>query len=250
MPGALRLVDTGLAPAGWNIAVTAALTEARRWPAASDVLRFHRYQPAVLIGRGQSLAEAVDVAACRRDGVAIARRVSGGGAIVVTPSVLTFDLVVAGGRRDLAARVAAAMAEALRDLGAGPVAATANAVLIGGAKVCGLSGGFDGQVAALQASLLIEDIGATIALLLAPQLRTMAAPAVTHLAEALGRRPGLAEIEAAIGKAVAAALACAAKPDQLDQAELALADRLLAEEIGTAAFIHGEMAEQGRAGVG
>ena len=248
MAGALRLVDTGLAPARWNVAVTAALTEARRRPAARDILRFHRYRPAVLVGRGQRLADAIDAAACRRAGVEIARRVSGGGAIVVTPSVLTFDLVVAGGVRDLAARVASALAEALSGLGAEPVTPTANAVLIGGAKVCGLAGGFDGQVSALQASLLIADIGPAIAMLLAPQIAAAKGPAVTDLTAALRRSPGLDMVQAAIGRAVAAELTLAPQPDRLSAAELDLAGRLLTEEIGTDAFVDGDRPAPHRAG--
>lgn len=249
MAGApLRLVDTGLAPARWNVAVTAALAEARRWPAARDVLRFHRYRPAVLVGCGQRLADAVDAAACRRAGVEIARRVSGGGAIVVTPSVLTFDLIVAGGARDLAIRVASAVAGALGELGAAPVTSTANAVLIGGAKVCGLAGSFDGRISALQASLLIADIGPAITMLLAPQIAAAKGPAMTDLTAALGRRPGLDTVQAAIGKAVAAVLTFAPQPDRLAAAELDLAGRLLAEEIGTDAFVDGDRPEPHRVG--
>lgn len=243
MTAVLRLVDTGLAAARWNVAVTAALAELRRRPGARDVLRFHRYRPAVLIGRGQALAEAIDVAACRRHGVEVARRVSGGGAIVVGPSVLAFDLVVAGGVRDLGARVATAIAAALQTLGAASAAATAQAVLVDGAKICGLSGGFDGPVSALQASLVLQDIGGAVAALLAPQIRMTLGPAMTDLAAVLGRVPDLAIVQAALGRAVAQALVREALPDRLAAAEADLADRLLAEDIGTEAFVRGEACE-------
>ncbi len=48
---ALRIIDTGVKPSRWNIAVTAALLELHRIGATPDTVRFHRYPRSVLIGR-------------------------------------------------------------------------------------------------------------------------------------------------------------------------------------------------------
>ena len=72
-----QAVESGQSPFAW-----------RTW----EVTR-----PAVIIGRGNTMAQLVDEAACRADGVPLVRRCSGGGAVVLGPGcvnyavVLTFD---------------------------------------------------------------------------------------------------------------------------------------------------------------
>src|SRR5262245_7776646 len=90
----LRILDTGLNPARWNIAMTAALAAAHGQGTVSDTVRFHRYQRCVLLGCSQDAASAVDVAHCRRNGIDIARRVTGGGAVFMSPSMLAWDVAV------------------------------------------------------------------------------------------------------------------------------------------------------------
>ncbi|MBG86104.1 MAG: lipoate-protein ligase A related protein [Verrucomicrobiales bacterium] len=59
------------------------------------LLRF--WQPselAVIIGRGKRVSDEVDVEACRRDGVLIFRRTSGGGTVLLSPGCLCYSLVL------------------------------------------------------------------------------------------------------------------------------------------------------------
>ena len=66
MTSTLRILDTGLAPARWNVAMTAALVRAAlRWRGA-DTMRFHRYPACVLSATDSGLRQAVDLAYCRR----------------------------------------------------------------------------------------------------------------------------------------------------------------------------------------
>ena len=59
------------------------------------LLRFWE-QPnyAVVLGSSRRLAEEIDVDACREDGVAIARRTSGGGTVVIGPGALNVTVVL------------------------------------------------------------------------------------------------------------------------------------------------------------
>lgn len=240
MTGRLRLIDTGVAPARWNVAATAALAERRAGAGeGADVLRFHRYEPCVLLGRGQRVDEAADLAACRRLGVALARRVTGGGAVFMAPSVLAFDLVL---RRppvtgeELFAQVGTAVAAALATFGPDARCGASGAVLIGGRKACGLSGSFEGPVAALQMSILV-DLDRTV---LEAVLRLQGTgAAVTSLAEEIGRPPHMDEVQAAVVRALAVMLRAKPVSGELDAAEARLAERLLGEEIGTDAFVMG-----------
>lgn len=60
------------------------------------VLRFWE-QPdfAVVLGSSRRLAEELDVERCREDGVAVARRTSGGGTVVIGPGALNVTVVLA-----------------------------------------------------------------------------------------------------------------------------------------------------------
>jgi lipoate---protein ligase len=78
---ALRIIDTGLKPARWNVAMTAALVELHSKGGAGDLVRFHRYPPCVLIGATQKAERVADLEHCRRSGIDLVRRITGGGAV-------------------------------------------------------------------------------------------------------------------------------------------------------------------------
>lgn len=89
----LRILDTGLRPARWNVGMTAALAELHRTGRMGDTLRFYRSPPAVLLGQHQNPKRAVNLALCRRMGIEVTRRMTGGGAGYVSPGILGFDLL-------------------------------------------------------------------------------------------------------------------------------------------------------------
>src|SRR5262245_4922802 len=90
----IRIIDTGLMPARWNVAMTAALAELHEEAEIPATLRFHRYPRCVLLGRTQDVGRAADLVYCRSEGIDIARRVTGGGAVFMCPQVLAWDVVV------------------------------------------------------------------------------------------------------------------------------------------------------------
>src|SRR5262245_35323431 len=104
----LRVLDTGLNPARWNVGMTAALAELHRTGRAEDTLRFYRSPPAMLLGRHQNLRRAVNVDRCARRHIEMTRRITGGGAMYVDPGILAFDLVV--DRRNFGASLSNAIA--------------------------------------------------------------------------------------------------------------------------------------------
>ncbi len=64
---------------------------------------FESWEPegvAVVIGHGQTAAEEADLAACRRDGIAVIRRRGGGGAVVLMPGVFCLSCAFLSGRSD------------------------------------------------------------------------------------------------------------------------------------------------------
>jgi lipoate-protein ligase A len=241
---ALRIIDTGVKPARWNIAMTAALMELHRIGSTPDTIRFHRYPRSVLIGRNQKLEQEVDVERCRRDGVEIARRVTGGGAVYMSPGILAWDIVAGRARfgdtlEDVTLRINSTVAAGLAQLGCAAKVGAQGAVEIDGRKVSGSSGGFDGPTVIVQGTALIEfDQDEMMRL-----LRKGNTP-VTSLAGCLGRTPPVEVVRAALLLELNNVWDGASVTSDLRSDELALGDRLLADEIGSDAFVMGTPAKR------
>ncbi|WP_429884404.1 lipoate--protein ligase family protein [Geoalkalibacter halelectricus] len=82
MPG-WRLIRTAPASGAWNMAVDEALLESVAAGVSPPVLRLYRWQPAtVSLGYGQRGADQVNLMACRRRGIDLVRRITGGRAVL------------------------------------------------------------------------------------------------------------------------------------------------------------------------
>lgn len=247
---ALRIIDTGVKPARWNIAVTAALMELHRIGSTPDTIRFHRYPRSVLIGRNQKLEQEVDVERCGHDGVEIARRVTGGGAVYMSPGILAWDIVAGRARlgdtlEDVTLRIGSAIAAGLRRLGASAKARAQGAVEIEGRKVSGSSGGFDGPTVIMQGTMLIDfDHDEMMRVLKArPDTSKPVAP-VASLADCLDRVPPVEVVNAALLLELNDVWDGASVTSDLRSDELALAEKLLAVEIGRDEFVMGAAAKR------
>ncbi|MFQ6052777.1 MAG: biotin/lipoate A/B protein ligase family protein [Candidatus Bathyarchaeia archaeon] len=99
MSGSWRFLDLKVADAYTNMAVDEALAYARGEGRAPNTLRFYRWRPsAVTLGYFQSVEDEVDVEACRRFGIDINRRISGGGAVLNSSyGEITYSIVTAEG---------------------------------------------------------------------------------------------------------------------------------------------------------
>jgi lipoate-protein ligase A len=94
----MRFLDLTLPGAAENLALDEALLLAAESGSGGEVLRVWEWpHPAVVLGSGCKLAEDVDEAACRADGVPVLRRSSGGGTVLLGPGCLCYSLVLALG---------------------------------------------------------------------------------------------------------------------------------------------------------
>lgn len=113
-PGPLRLLDLTLATAAENVALDEALLSAVEEADGEPVLRLWELTSyAVVLGRANKVERNVDIAACRRDGVPVVRRASGGGTVLLGPGALVFSLVLRVEPSDHLANVEAATAAVL-----------------------------------------------------------------------------------------------------------------------------------------
>src|SRR5262249_49665733 len=130
--------------------------------AIGDTVRFHRYPACVLLGAGRHVPIAADMDHCGRAGIAVARRVTGGGAVYMSPGMLAWDVVIdraaCGGTLDrLTREVCGGVAAGLSRLGAKARFRPPNDIEMGGRKVSGSSGYAAGRSAVLQGTVLLTD---------------------------------------------------------------------------------------------
>jgi lipoate-protein ligase A len=91
----MRFLDLTLPTPAADLALDEALLLRAEAGAGGEVLRiWERPAPAVVLGSGGRLADDVDEAACRADGVPVLRRSSGGGTVLLGPGCLLYSLVL------------------------------------------------------------------------------------------------------------------------------------------------------------
>ena len=244
MTAALRLIDTGVKSARWNVAMTATLAELHAALRISDTLRFHVYPRSVLLGRHQPLVQAVEGNFCARNNIELARRVTGGGAVYMSPGVLAWDLVMSrrsfGALDRASATICAAVAGGLSRLGLVARFRPKNDIEVGGRKVSGSSGYSDGSSLIHQGTVLIDVDFEEMAAALGFPPRHLR----EHLATVrgtLGRTPELDEVKRAIGEGISRALGRPLVDGMISADERAVAGRHY-QELGSDSFVEsGEM---------
>jgi lipoate---protein ligase len=248
MSASLRVIDTGLRLPRWNIAMTAALAEFHSAGEIPDTLRFQRFQPCVLVGRNQNIQREVRLDRCREKGVALARRVTGGGAVYMDAGILSWE-IVADRRRfgaDLAAaaeKICTVVASGLARLGVPARFCPPNAIEAEGRKISGASGYFEGATLVYEGTVLVDFDPRDMAdVLRLPDAKEGAVIAhrVTSLAAILGRPPTIDDIQRALTASISDRFGFRISSEKLSPRELALAVDLHAAEFGTDRFVMGE----------
>lgn len=237
-----RLLDTGVRRAAENVALNRALLEARQAAEAPPTLRFLQFLPSALLGYHQSAEQELDLERCAAEGVAVQRRITGGGAIYMDQGQLGWELYLSRqelGTADMGAiarRICEAAAEGIRALGVDAQYRPRNDIEVGGRKISGTGGAFDGEALMYQGTLLIEfDVERMLRLLRIPADKlsdkaiSSARERVTSLAELLGAAPSLAGIKARLAEAFARSFGVDFVPSGLTPPEEARYRQALAE---------------------
>ena len=251
-PGArpFRVIDTGLRPGRTQIAFDQAMIDLHKAHAIPDTIRFLRFPPTVLVGRHQALSHEVRVAWCRANGIEMVRRITGGGALWFDEGQLGWSLVFDRATlpipslSELARAICEAAAAGLSKLGVDARYRPRNDIEVGGRKLSGTGGFFDGDTLFYQGTVLVDmDAQRMLAALNVPEAKLArrsldsAAQRVVTLKELLGVAPSLAEIRAALISGFTEKLGITAVVGAITNEEEALAQRYHDEEIGTDAFV-------------
>jgi lipoate-protein ligase A len=237
-----RWIDTGLRRPAENLALNRALLEARQAREIPSTLRFLRFTPSALVGHHQDPAKELDLAYCASRGIAVQRRLSGGGAIYMDQNVLGWELYLE--QRDvgtaemgaISRRICTAAADAIRDLGAPAEYRVPTDIAVAGRKISGTGGAMDGDALLYQGTLLLDfDIEVMLRALAAtavgvtPEIVAGARQSVANLRELVTPFPSLDRIEAAFVAAFARAFGVGIERGDLGEQELARYRAALAE---------------------
>ena len=249
---ALRVIDTGVLEGRLNIAIGQAIIEGRQAGRVPDTLRFLRFPPTALVGRHQALGQEIDLDYCAAHGIGVARRITGGGAIFMDPGLLGWELAFDRGTLgvkslpELTRSICEAAAEGISSLGVEGRYRPRNDIEVGGRKISGTGGFFDGDTLFFQGTVLVDmDPGVMMSALRVPQAKLArrkldsVEQRVVTLRELLGdNTPDLPVVQQALAGAFATHFGLEAVPAELESAELEQAQKLHREEIGTESFVN------------
>ncbi len=247
----LRVIDTGVGEARYNLALGQALVDGHRAGDVPDTLRFLRFPPSAIIGRHQALSQEVNLDYCRERGIGLARRITGGGAIYLDEGQLGWELAVSRARLgtanlgEVTAKICTAAARGLSRLGIDVAYRPRNDLEVRGRKIGGTGGFFDGDTLFFQGTVLVDmdpaDMVAALnipAAKLAKHRLASAGQRVVTLKDLLGEHaPSLGEVQEALAGGIAEGLGLGIEAGEFTEAELALAHQYYDDEIGTDEFV-------------
>jgi len=250
MASTFRVIDTGLRDGRRQIAFDQAMIDAHTAGEIPDSIRFLRFPPTALIGRHQALSREINLAHCRANGIGLARRVTGGGAIYFDEGQLGWELVLhrstlgISSLTELTRRICEAAAAGLSRLGVTARYRPRNDIEVGGRKVSGTGGFFEEDTLFFQGTVLVDmDPADMLAALKVPQAKLArrvldsAAQRVVALKELLGTAPAIESVKQALLAGFAEQLGIIPVPGEISAHEEALAAQYHDEEIGTDAFV-------------
>lgn len=245
-----RVIEDGPGEGAWNMAVDRALLESRQGGGA-PTLRLYRWaRPTLSLGRFQD-AVSVDLDKCRRQGVDVVRRATGGRA-VLHDDELTYSVVASvddGVPRGVAASyrlLCGALVEAYVRLGVaaeltqrdrgtkGSAAcylhATKADLSLGSAKLSGSAQVWAHDAVLQHGSFVVtRDIQMEAAVLRLDEAAAARLSAETvAIADVLGERPGFEVVAQAVGSAFRDVLGVRLEPGTLTAEEVAEASRIMA----------------------
>jgi lipoate-protein ligase A len=159
-----RLLDTGILNAAENIAQNETLLEAKKNKIIPNTVRFLQFfPPAVLLGYHQSLEQEIRIDFCKKAGIDINRRITGGGTIFFDETQLGweiycekkfFNMRIAD--TDFFEKLSEPVIFALRKIGIKASFRPRNDIEVNGRKISGTGGTEEGDAFLFQGTLLVD----------------------------------------------------------------------------------------------
>jgi len=248
-----RLLKLETYNAFMNMAIDEAIMKARIENHVQNTLRFYCWKPsAVSIGRFQNIEKEVQLDNCRKHGVDVVRRITGGGTVYHdSEDEITYSVVA--NKKDLEApditavyaKIYAGLAEAVKILGLradfnkGNVKTCPN-LMVNGKKISGSAQSHKKGVVLQHGTLLVDvDLKKMFTFLRVPWARTcmevvgVAERKITSIKKELGRHVSVEEVKEALVRGVQKALNMKLVRGELTLYEKELAKKLCKEKYAT-----------------
>jgi lipoate-protein ligase A len=140
-----RYIDSGLIDGPTSQAIDEVILQARLKGMVPNTLhQYRRKPPAISVGRYQNIEEVADLNYCRKQGIDLIRRVSGGGTIYTDSNCLEYAIIVDQQYPEIPMSlegsfkvICAGIIIALKQLGIEATYKPINDVLVGGRKISG-----------------------------------------------------------------------------------------------------------------
>lgn len=237
-----RLVDTGQLPAAHNMALDKVILTARSRDWVGNTVRFLQFAPAcALVGYHQSVEMEVEEEFCRRHGLEINRRITGGGNLFFDDSQLGWEIFARKDTPgmpehldDMYRLMCESAVAGLAKLGVKAKYRPKNDIEVDGRKICGSGGTEIGSAFMYQGTLLNDfDVDTMLGALKLPikkledkQIKSFK-QRVTCLREVLGYVPPMEKIKKAMAEGFAEVFGIGLQPTGLCDQELELFTQVL-----------------------
>lgn len=246
-----RIIDTGLRRGRENIALDQAMIDAHQAGEIPDTIRFIHFRPVALVGRHQATQQEVRSDFCEASGIEVGRRITGGGAIYLDENQMGWAIVCrrsslgGGDLADMTRMICEAAAAGLSSLGVDARYRPRNDIEVGGRKISGTGGFFDGDTLIYQGTV-IGDLNPDIMFgalnvpreKLEKRALDAASLRVTSLRQELGEAPPWPEVADALARSFCERLGLKAIWGDVTRQEESRAKAIYDEEIGTDEFVY------------
>ncbi|MEM2107067.1 MAG: biotin/lipoate A/B protein ligase family protein [Candidatus Bathyarchaeia archaeon] len=249
MSGRWRLIDFESNDAPTNMAIDEAILICRSKGESPNTLRLYSWQPsAVSIGFFQSLQDEVDIEACRREGVDIVRRITGGGAVYHdSRGEVTYSLIVGEGEHNIPKDIlnsyrliCSGIIKGLELLGVKATFQPVNDILVNGRKISGNAQTRRMGVILQHGTVLVDaDLKRMFRLLkvsdekIRDKMIKSAEERVTTLRRELSSKPSLQEVASTLKTGFEQALNLNLTCGRLTEEEFRLATKLKSEKYSS-----------------
>ncbi len=243
---AWRLMKLETHSAFINMAIDEAVLKARIENLVPNTLRFYRWKPsAVSIGKFQNIEKEVQLDSCRKHGIDVVRRITGGGTVYHdTNGEITYSVIAnkqgleAKDITDVYVKIYAGLAEALRNLGLTADFNQGNAKIcpnltVNGKKISGSAQSHKGNVVLQHGTFLLDvDLEKMFTFLRVPwattcmEIANIAEDKITSIKKELERDVSVKEVNQALIEGFQKALNV-----KLVESELTIYERGLAEKL-------------------
>lgn len=245
-----RVLETGYGRAALNMGLDEAILESVATGTQLPTLRLYGWNPATIsLGYFQKIEDEIDVESCRKAGVDIVRRITGGGAVFHEAEV-TYSIAIPEGHPLAPPSIAesygilcAGIIEGLKPFGLEAAFAPINDILVAGKKISGNAQTRKrGCLLQHGTVLLAVDPEMMFSLLRVPKEKTLGKliadvkARVTSLEDALGRSVGFPEAEANLLNGFVRALGLDMERASPSELELATAARLADEKFSLSSW--------------